>query len=412
MNYLPKEINENIILSLHPYYVRNICHTSKGERNKCDDWTYPALKKWVYPEKSLSYLRKLFPVIYFNDVVYLALVYNPIPESIDYFDRMTLYYHSCKVGRPNSDEFKDLMDLLVNPYSLRKMLFIAYKFDRIDILEYFLGKGIRYIASNGFRVNDIRLFINIILTKQNLPTKYKLNDIPDASGENYSFFTDILDIYPLFTYEEMVEFLVLEYKVILFKFKDNEESLTDDLAFYMYLQNGISPNDAYAKIDIYHDTLFYICYKLGINKIDQIMNKYSIPYSKDQNRRFDINNLGQNELLGVGMINSITLLNNYELVKRYIPENLLGMYYVTSGDFGAYINWLREKERTIVPMMYPYYGVNEYRMYSLDVDLYEETKDTPLGAFLSLNYPSIGEANSGDKIGDKLTIPIYSQIHY
>lgn len=92
---LPTEIDYQIIRNLHPYYVSELyCGLNKRSLNVCLSSKYELLQIWVYPEKSGNSLRSEFPNLTFNDLLHLCLFYNPIPESVKYYDRLSLFYQA------------------------------------------------------------------------------------------------------------------------------------------------------------------------------------------------------------------------------------------------------------------------------------------------------------------------------
>lgn len=356
MEVLPIEINEEIALSNHPYYVRNICNVSKRMRNECDAWTYQALRKWVYPEKSISDLQNMFPVIYFNDVVYLSLVYNPISESKYFFDWMTLFYHSCRIGQKNPIEY-------FNNINIHHAADIAYKFNRSDIIESFINSRTLSDPDESY----FKLLVNVLRIKSGKEIVYE----PE---ETDTIIEHLITSYPLFSFQEIIEFTII-YKGILY----NDPIFFEDIWYYNYLTGFDQDVDEEDDIQL---SFVYIANKVGVYKIRDMFAKYGldVPYGVVYVRPnyTHINALGVintniQDIPFRKYVNSITLFDNSDLVRNYIPENKLGIYYVTSGDFAAYINWLREKERDILPLEFPYYGINEFQFQSLDADLVEVT---------------------------------------
>ena len=96
------ELNYVVISAMHPYYMNGYCKASMYTIEECEDNKYWLLQKWVWPDKSVGEIQQALPNIKFSHVVELVLVYNPIPESLQYYDGITLFYHSCRIGNPDS----------------------------------------------------------------------------------------------------------------------------------------------------------------------------------------------------------------------------------------------------------------------------------------------------------------------
>ena len=92
------------------------------------------LQFWCYPRVTLDRLEEIFPYITFAHVVELSLVYNPISESKNYYDCMTLFYHSCRVKQSHSLTYLPMNDLPTEDH-IHSVSWICYKFGGDDILN-------------------------------------------------------------------------------------------------------------------------------------------------------------------------------------------------------------------------------------------------------------------------------------
>lgn len=89
------DINYEIIRKLHPYYSKGFCTLNKINVEVCKEAIYELLHIWAYPQLSIRDIRTKYPNINYNDVVNICLFYNPIPESLLYFDPYSCFYYAC-----------------------------------------------------------------------------------------------------------------------------------------------------------------------------------------------------------------------------------------------------------------------------------------------------------------------------
>lgn len=143
------EINLEIIKSSHPYYASTLCNSSKYYKELCDYGVYDLLQIWCKPKWSVKKLRDKLPNINFSDAVKLSLAYYPIPESVGYYDRLTLFYHACKRNQPNPDTY-----LEGNYLANENVLFICYKYNRLDVLERLERRFVSWFEKIKFPIED------------------------------------------------------------------------------------------------------------------------------------------------------------------------------------------------------------------------------------------------------------------
>lgn len=125
------ELREQIFSYFHPYHLLDFYLVCKDFKAMIDSIKYDLMKK-LFPRQDINPRREIANLSIF-DVAEVSLVLNPISESIRYYDRYTLFYYSCLSKQHAPWGFATHVDSTI--------LWIAYKFHRTDVLEYFLNNS-------------------------------------------------------------------------------------------------------------------------------------------------------------------------------------------------------------------------------------------------------------------------------
>lgn len=324
------DINYEIIRKSHPYYNIGYCESSKLTSYVCDDSKYELLHIWVYPELNILSLKAKFPNIHYRDVVELALVYNPIPESIKYYDRYTCFYYSC-LRKHTHPEIYLLFEENEEYLHDNSVLWICYKFLRMDVLEVIL-KQFTDREENEEVLAHIEMFANMISLKQGGELIYDKNPYDSL---------DIANRAVMFTYTELIEIFVI------LSLCNTEED------YYGYLLGRERP-DTPEELKNY---LFVNTVAAQVNK-QEIQSIISV-YYPDVIIPSDVKYVSDGSLaLGIEVIGPVSLHKHPELIDKCIPIQYRGVYYITSGRIDDYINWRGNNELDKVNSLY--YGVNNF----------------------------------------------------
>jgi hypothetical protein len=328
----------------HPYY--NVV----GNQN-----IYTTLQKWVYPDLSVDSLRLIFPVITNTDIVYLSLVFHPIQESINFFDGYTLFYHACRIGHP------DPLSFITSEYPLTNLLaLIAYKFKRYEIL---VDSRLEDMArTTGYSTHPLR---NIVALKTGKLNIYEWNTKFHRMlfQRGYWFLEHKYEV--LFSDNELMELFIMDY-TLGYSDAINEER------YEVYIQTFNDLINSEKNRYLADREIVSLSHRLGKDRVSQIILQYLPHYAKQLSsfgsypvyKALSENNLISNKML----------LRHPELVAKYIPENRRGMYYITSGDFGGYVNWINAGG-SLSPIDNNYIGINEFGECSLDRNLVAISKE-------------------------------------
>lgn len=318
---LPSEIAIEILSANHPYYLSSYCSTDAYTSTLCKNNIYTLFKKWCAPNLSEAQIKSMLPNLTFNQLKELSLAYHPIPESLDYWDRMTLFYHACVQDYDNADTWlhSEKFKMTLSIYILSG--WICYKFARDDLWEKITTRSYpRLIA-------DSKQFYIIIqsLIRYKKGLVIDKNAIGNINVEKYMV-TDNLFAFMnnLFSYEETID-LVLSLTTI---FGPN--------ALYNILLQGdqnseISPN--LAKLAI-----LYSARQIGKARVLALMKKHNL----NDVIRVDYNNYSLDSQEFVDEV--FTQLWSRQVFKitgnkDSIPVKYRGMYYLTSGDLLNYVKY-------------------------------------------------------------------------
>lgn len=316
----------------HPYY--NIVENSN---------IYALLQQWIYIDKSIEELETIFPIITNMDLVYLSLVYYPIPESKYFFDSYTLFYHSCRIGQENPLQFINAKYPRVDTLAI-----IAYKFGRLDLLESDkLEEMARKVGYQLFTIKNMLLLKN----RQIKLDSWNRKGHRMYFGTGYKFWDSNANV--LFTDEELIENFVLDYALGYNRLpKEEGYEIYGDTFKYLINPSGV------ISFPQFMDRAF----RLGKQTVADIILRYLPEYEEQMSKSPEYPSANNNVSETVSVED---LLNNIELVEAYIPEDKRGMYYITSGDFGAYIQWINSN-KPLNPIDNKYVGINEFGECSLD----------------------------------------------
>jgi len=372
-NIFIPDIGYEIAKQAHPYYLNNFCLTTKNnvtcERNK-----YYILKTWVAPEYSLQELKERFPNLTFNDVVELALVYSPIPESLDYYDRYTLFLHALENNQSDAIDYilekqsDDETSFIISKelhYPIM-ILYACYKFERDDILEELLSlPNADYYEQWYEHINAIREAIKVKTGQKH----GRLIESPTM------IFNRLLRVGELFTAYEIIEAIIIFGGVL---------NIDDFLGIYMDLFEEAPEQQTTRE---YYDYIkaSTIASLLSRSEIEGLLRKYI-----NSNINFD-HKFRRNK-------DAIVVLKDYNnTIDKYayyynggnvnvietIPEDMKGIYYITKGDFLSYIAW-KERGNEIPDefiLKSEYEEVNEFGLSSIGPGL--------LGKIVHIKQPHV-----------------------
>jgi len=329
------DINYEIIRKLHPYYSNSYCNVSKLNSSICEESTYELLHIWAYPQFSIRELRAKFPNLTYNDVVAICLLYNPIPESINYYDPYSCFYYACMRKQKEADIY-----IRVNNGYLydNTILWICYRYLQLPIIEAILlspdfntddPEDIRVTPED---ISNVRMFANMISLKLGGDLIYDI----DTNNE-----LGIMERAIMFTNEELIELFVLSSLV-------SEVSM-----WFTYLTSDERPTDPYQLREYYF--VNSVASLVPKQRIQTIIDKYlegfilpPVTYIKDGSFA-----------LGTGVIGPVSLYKHPEYIDKCIPDSQKALYYLTSGLIANYRQWVNAGF-DIESVNSAYYGVNAF----------------------------------------------------
>lgn len=293
MEYFPPEINYRILSQNHPFYNYKLC---KEIVVQCNEIGYEILQTWVWPSLSTNEIEKMLPNITYDDVVALALIYNPIPESVRYYDSLHLLYYACLKG---NDDISPFVSLIPSKYYLL-VANIALKFTRNEIVHLLLSRS--DLDSKAIRKLE---FIDIMVRVKN---GEKLR-----STQSFTFNDVILPI-AIWSWEELAENIVI-LSILYPTFQPTLSSLFG-------LNKINAPN-------IVNSVYYQQGYEIAnhVNNVPDIMKRYG---------RTLPSTLGKLESLN---INGDMFMTFYERSFRKPIIYNSGGFYIESAMYPEYINW-------------------------------------------------------------------------
>lgn len=384
MEKLPYDINYEIIRKSHPYYSLPLCESDKQLLLQCERTKYELMQIWIAPDLTIKEIRDKYSNLTFKDVVLLSLVYNPIPESIGHYDRITLFYHACHTNQFAPEQYLILDDEYRLITYIDIIANICYKFNRIDVID-----RIANIAdqnefwSKAFRVMSYRIQIKNGERVEPI--------IPETTKKDNIAIHRIMESSLILEPDEIFEYILIDAKL----------GINIALQFVNYLQTGNITN---MPVDQLADSLAYI---IGKQNAGKLLQSYFPGRSEDEP-----NNISPN----VG--NSLYPANIYVLnssLNRYFSDNLFyqlrfnksgfdaiiadkykGIYYITSGNYLDYVTWKRKGYQLTDEGTYKYFTIAPWGIASINADIVK------LYPEISLNYP-IGGSGYNNPLREPFT---------
>lgn len=339
------DINYEIIRKLHPYYSRGFCSINKLNLQICEEAMYELLHTWAYPELSIRNIRSKYPKLDYNDAANICLLYNPIPESLLYFDPYSCFYYACLRKQNKAADYI----LLENTYLYdSSILWICYRFLRLDILELILNSELfnnddpeleELISPE--EISKVQMFANMIRLKLGSDLIYPIDN------DNI---LDIMERAVMFDNKELIELFILSHLV------------SNINLYFSYLIGTPRPTDpnkakTYYFVNSVASSVPFVDIKEMVKKYIPDINIPVVNYIKDGSFA-----------LGVGILGPVALHKQPSYIDKCIPIRERGLYYLTSGLLGEYRSWLRN-DYFIERINTKYYGINPFGELTLDVEL-------------------------------------------
>lgn len=336
---LPIDIDYIIRSKLHPYYNLGYCSSNLELKERCESNKYYMLKEWVYPDFSTSALQEKFPNLTYNDVVELALVYNPIPESVKFYDRYTLFYHACRIGQEDPVTYLRINERYYQDIDVLTIGWICYKFnDAASLVTIINDSGIDYMKDE--RIRRLVYFVNMINMKNGKELTYNTRIILRGYIVDDDFAATIMNCWGMFTNIELIEAVII--------MRQAHVDPRNSLYRYVINENSSMSTD-------YEEEFKRIVNKTPSRVLEELLNKHRIQRIKKRFARPGI-------LLPPGLFKGGirlpkdissrdnkfnyylfgTLVRKPEIVEECIDYSDLGLYYITSGNFAAYNVWKSE----------------------------------------------------------------------
>lgn len=292
INALPNDIQSELLVNMHPYYASSLCNINKFQLDKCENNKYKVFKKWCYPNMTINELKSVLPNLTFGNVVEIALLFHPIPESLSYWDRETLYYHACLNEQPDADDYiRPIIDNKDHQLSTISALWIAYKFNRIDILRTTIRRN--SFANGVYALLEYKLYGNTN-TAFEKPGRYHHREEDETEEEamnryKVDIFVDMIrqlrwDICrltdTLFTSEEVVELITIFHKV--FPFDNNlYDSMISGPRFDMQYKKKLS------NLQLGEIFVMYAVKLCDFDKADEILAKYGMTERINRSKHYE-----------------------------------------------------------------------------------------------------------------------------
>lgn len=330
---LPSDVQMLFVEVNHPYYMKDYFVINKHLWNIYNSSVYNILKKWCYPDYSISKIEEMIPNATIDNAIELSLVYSPIPESVKYWDRITLFYHACRLNY-EINHCVDIIRRFINDSDtiLQHIFWICYKFERRDILS-----NIEDIMTDfiNFETRDISdKYIMIELIRSIIKTKLKMpNDYVPVEGVSYvDIFESIVNISMngFFTYREIVELTVIFQKMGLFEPEYPDAPIYQgyhNLIFGLY--NSAADDSEYA--------IAYSAHQIGNEEIQKILDDYQM----EKELQYDHSKYPLRNRFALGRFILNTELNeSYDVIVTPVVEpGYDWTNYLVQGNFESYIRY-------------------------------------------------------------------------
>lgn len=330
MNYLPPEINYNIIKLSHPYYADKFCEANRNEE-LCELSKYDMIQLWITPQLSIREIKERFPYVTYKEVAKAALAYYPIPESIGEYDPVTLFYNSCRTNQDNAYDYISLYypestkDSSSSYYIDNIIVWTCYKFNRLDIFE----KVVKYIRLKRYSLKHYKSLENLLRIKSNL----KL--ISGYSGINWN---DFMNASYMFTKEELLDVIIAASKVEIEMQISRSQNALD------YLLTG---EERFLEgFPIFRYFILTLASMLGKKTVLSIINKYYPDLTIPEGVKYtDKSSQISFSLIGSDFSNIMIMQQNPKLMKDLINIAELGTFYCSTGMFLDYENWKKSDNK-------------------------------------------------------------------
>lgn len=341
VSLLPEDVHNEIIDNSHPYYLTNYCSVNKDFQKLCQVRLYHMLKRWCFPSLTINEIKEILPSPSMNDVIILSLVYSPIPESVKYWDKVTLFYYACVNQYPNPDDYlifegnkpENILNMDIIPW-------ICYKFNRLDILEKAIRNGSVRHTINGeifesapqrlgsmnesygqFLIYLIKLKLGIDVSP--FPQNYESQIVGNFQHELSTFIPRLMNT--LLNYEEIID-LILFAK----SYRGTDRTYMYDTLINGYI-NGYS--------DVTRVCVVHCAKMIGKERVQQLMNKYNLTdqINYDYNNGLSLDNYDYQYRI----LHRQSHLEKHDSVEDLpIIDSKKAIYFLTSGNFPKYLKYL------------------------------------------------------------------------
>jgi len=262
---LPNDIQRLIMENNHPYYMRGYYMSNSQTYSLFEREKDNLLRIWCNETEKREYDLDL------NQLVDLALVYHPIPESVHYWDRITLFYYACKNNYSHPD------DILTGFFpgdddNIEYIPWICYKFKRVDVLLR-LRNQFKSFPNLYESISEIYQYITFITSyRKSRDTSMRIQQL------TWNFINSFINWFPylagsLLTNEEAIELVVI---MRIFNYFD-----ATNISIYEVIING-PDEDLMHNLDIPGpDEIATVAalnsaYKIGVNKVKAILQQYDV----------------------------------------------------------------------------------------------------------------------------------------
>lgn len=323
------DINLLILKLLHPYYARNYYAVDKYRWKLVNDNINILMNHWCtkYPFQLNT-----------KQLIETSLFYSPILESKQYYDSLSLIYYSCRNNQSCPLQYMNIQEHDVSTSKvdnlhyfryLSKVCWIAYKFQRLDILDHSNDLKARH--------SDIFIMIDILKEVHNLINNKDSSLLVDQSVvKNAIILLCQLFEFTLFSLEEIAEIVIVIHRIV------NLSSHNRDITIhrlYGELINGCSIVRAAAPWFMF-SSFAYIGQKLGKDKIELLLSKYQI---NDKARVFRYESSIKDSHFHD--VNENTNSRGYRSSQNLENQELA--YYLEKGDIMNYV-YMRDNGKKLI----------------------------------------------------------------